>query len=335
MAAARVEGPVFENAIPLRILAAEDNPVFQSMLKTMLQRWGYQVLIARDGIEAWNILESEDSPRLVLLDWMMPGMDGVEICRRVRAAGREPYIYIVLLTARTESQDLVEGMEAGADDYLTKPFHAHELRVRLRAGARILELQEELLEAREALREQATHDSLTGLLNRATVFEILRDELARGTRESHPVAVLLVDLDRFKQINDTYGHLAGDAVLREAARRMKEAVRCYDSAGRYGGEEFLIVMPGCNPVSAWAQAERVRNAIGGEPYSAGGYRIPVSCSIGVSCRPVVHPQDADALVREADFALYSAKARGRNRVEAATGESLALPLLAESVEGRG
>jgi diguanylate cyclase (GGDEF)-like protein len=336
LAAGGIENLVAENELPLsclRILAAEDNPVFQSMLKTMLQRWGYEVVIARDGREAWNILESVDSPRLVLLDWMMPGMDGVEICRRVRAAGREPYIYIVLLTARTESQDLVEGMEAGADDYLTKPFHAHELRVRLRAGRRILELQEQLLQAREALREQATHDSLTGLLNRATIFETLRDELARGMRERHPVAALLVDLDRFKQINDTYGHLAGDAVLREAGRRMKGVIRCYDSAGRYGGEEFLIVMPGSNGASAWAQAERVRNAVGGEPYSAGGHRMTVTCSVGVSCRPAARPQDADALVREADFALYGAKGRGRNRVEAAAGESLALPLLAGSVEG--
>ena len=338
MAAAGVEKLVLADEAPasgLRILAAEDNPVFQSMLKTMLKRWGYEVVIARDGREAWNILESEDSPRLVLLDWMMPGMDGVEICRRVRAASREPYVYIVLLTARTDSQDLVEGMEAGADDYLTKPFHAHELRVRLRAGRRILELQEQLLQAREALREQATHDSLTGLLNRGTILETLREELARGMREKHPVAVLLADLDRFKQINDTYGHVAGDEVLREASRRMKEAVRCYDSAGRYGGEEFLIVMPGSSGPSAYAQADRVRKAVGSEPYMAGGQRITVTCSIGVSCRAMARPHDADALVREADLALYNAKDGGRNRVGATDGESLSLPLLAGSIDGPG
>ena len=165
----------------MRVLAAEDNPVFQSMLKTMLTRWGYEAVMARDGTEAWNILES-DAPRLAVLDWMMPGIDGVEICRKIRSANREPYVYILLLTARTESQDLIEGMDAGADDYLTKPFNAHELRVRIRAGRRILDLQAELLRAREALREQATHDGLTGLLNRTSIMEKLDDELSRSAR---------------------------------------------------------------------------------------------------------------------------------------------------------
>src|SRR4051794_17238522 len=228
----------------MRVLAAEDNPVFQSMLRSMLNKWGYSPIMARDGNEAWRILESENAPRLAVLDWMMPGIDGVEICRRLRSLNPEPYIYILLLTARTESQDLIEGMDAGADDYLTKPFNAHELRVRLHAGRRILDLQEELLKAREALRKQATHDGLTGLLNRTGILEKLDDELSRATRTGTPVSVLMADLDLFKSINDTRGHLAGDAVLREAARRLKAAARRYDSVGRYGGEEFLIVLPG-------------------------------------------------------------------------------------------
>src|SRR4051812_29637418 len=185
----------------------------------MLTWWGYQPLLVRDGREAWEILQREDAPRLALLDWMMPGMDGPELCRRVRAAGREPYIYILLLTARSESQDLIEGMDAGADDYLTKPFNAHELRVRIRAGRRILDLQ-------DALREQATHDGLTGLLNRNSILEKLDEEVARSARTEEPLSVLMADLDKFKSINDTYGHLAGDAVLREAARRLKAAARC-------------------------------------------------------------------------------------------------------------
>ena len=147
---------------PMKVLAAEDNPVFQSMLANLLTKWGYQPVIARDGKEAWEALQQPDGPQLAILDWMMPGgLNGVDICRGIRASGREPYVYILLLTARADSQDLVEGMEAGADDYLTKPFQAHELRVRLRAGRRILELQQQLLAAREALREQATHDVLT------------------------------------------------------------------------------------------------------------------------------------------------------------------------------
>jgi diguanylate cyclase (GGDEF)-like protein len=299
---------------PMKVLAAEDNPVFQSMLTNMLTKWGYQPIIARDGNEAWEALQQPDGPQLAILDWMMPGMNGVDVCRGIRAADREPYVYILLLTGRTDSQDLVEGMEAGADDYLTKPFQAHELRVRLRAGRRILDLQQQLLAAREALREQATHDGLTGLLNRSGILEMLDKELARASREGHPLSVLMVDLDRFKDVNDTYGHAAGDAVLRESARRMQESIRSYDSAGRYGGEEFLIVLPGCDGPSAAAQAERVREMFAATTFFAGQRPLAFTCSIGVSSRAHPCETDSDALLREADLALYRAKEHGRNRV---------------------
>ena len=301
---------------PFQVLVAEDNPVFQSMLRNFLEKWGYQAVSVRDGEEAWKILQSDGSPRLAILDWMMPGLDGVEVCRRVRASGREPYVYIVLLTARTESRDLVEGMDAGADDYLTKPFHNQELRVRLRAGRRILDLQEALLQAREALRIQATHDALTGLHNRGSILEILHNELARSSREGQPLALLLADLDRFKQVNDANGHLAGDLVLRETAQRMKSALRRYDSVGRYGGEEFLVVLPGCQGATACSQAERIRGAVGSALIESGSHRLSVSCSIGVSYRANPTPADADALIHEADVALYVAKNLGRNQVAA-------------------
>jgi two-component system cell cycle response regulator len=310
-----IAGPSPTPGLAMKILAAEDNPVFQSMLRSLLNRWGYEAIIARNGHEAWEVLRAPDAPRLAVLDWMMPGVDGVELCRRVRAAGREPYIYILLLTARAESQDLVEGMEAGADDYLTKPFNSHELRVRLRAGIRILDLQHQLLEAREALRDQATHDGLTGLLNRSAILEKLDAELSRGSRESQPLSLLMVDLDRFKLINDTYGHIAGDSVLREAAHRMKSVMRRYDAVGRYGGEEFLIVLAGCGGEDAIFQAQRICDAISSEPFEAAGTRLPVTCSIGVSSRHRPCSADAWQLVHEADEALYTAKSSGRNRVE--------------------
>lgn len=300
---------------PLHVLAAEDNPVFQSMLRSMLTKWGYHPVIARDGLEAWNILQSDNAPRLAILDWMMPGLDGIEICQRIRAAAREPYVYMVLLTARNESQDVVDGMDAGADDYLTKPFNAHELRVRLRAGSRILDLQEQLLYAREALRIQATHDGLTGLLNHAAILEALDAELSRSIRTAQPLAVLLADVDRFKSVNDTHGHQAGDAVLRETARRMRSAVRRYDCVGRYGGEEFLVVLPGCDGESAQAQAERIREAVSAAPVDAGSVQMTITCSIGVAMRALPEAGDAQNLIREADEALYRAKASGRNRVE--------------------
>lgn len=299
----------------IRVLAAEDNPVFQSMLRSMLTKWGYNPVMARDGMEAWRELEGENAPRLAILDWMMPGLDGVEICRRVRNAAKEPYIYLILLTARTEAQDLVEGMEAGADDYLKKPFEAQELRVRLRAGRRILDLQSQLMMAREELRVQATHDHLTGIPNRGAILESLDGELSRAARERGPVAVLMCDVDLFKSINDTHGHQAGDEILREAARRMKSAVRGYDVVGRYGGEEFLIVLPRCDAEGAQRQAERMREAFCATPFRAMGELLPVTCSFGVSWREEASLSDADTLIREADMALYSAKASGRNRVE--------------------
>jgi two-component system, cell cycle response regulator len=302
---------------PMTVLAAEDNPVFQSMLVNLLTKWGYRPLIARDGNEAWEALQQPDGPQLAILDWMMPGLNGIDICRGVRAAGREPYVYILLLTSRADSQDLVAGMEAGADDYVTKPFQAHELRVRLRAGRRIVDLQQQLLAAREALRDQATHDGLTGLLNRCAILEMLDKELARAAREGQALSLLMVDLDRFKEINDTHGHAAGDAVLRESARRMREAIRTYDSVGRYGGEEFLIVLPGCDGDSAVSQAERVRETVGGSPFLVGPRSLAVTCSIGTSSRTIPSAEDVDALLREADLALYRAKADGRNRVEPA------------------
>jgi diguanylate cyclase (GGDEF)-like protein len=311
--AARVPEPAARRPA---VLVAEDNLVFQTMLRTLLVKWNYEILLARDGDEAWRTLDGPDPPRLAILDWMMPGVDGVEICRRVRAAAREPYTYILLLTARTEAQDLVDGMDAGADDYLTKPFRAHELRVRLRDGRRILELQEQLLEAREALREQATRDGLTGLFNRVAIFQALHQELKRAARDRSPLAVLMVDVDFFKRINDSWGHSAGDTVLREAARRMQSAVRAYDIVGRYGGEEFLVLLPGCDLAAGSSGAERIREALAAHPFEIPGQSLQVTCSIGVSCRHRPEPAVADALVREADVALYSAKGAGRNRVAA-------------------
>ena len=303
----------------LRVLAAEDNPVFQTVLRSLLTKWGYDAILVRNGMEAWQELQSPNGPRMAILDWMMPALDGLEVCRRVRSEVREPYIYIVLLTARTDAQDLVEGMEAGADDYLTKPFNAHQLRLRLRAGRRIIDLQEQLLATREALRVQATHDCLTKLLNRMAILEFLRKELSRAVREPQPVSVLMIDLDHFKQINDTYGHGAGDAVLCETARRMQIAVRAYDTVGRYGGEEFLIVLPGCGSSDASTQAERVRRAVAETPFALGDRFLQVTCSIGVSSCSVPREFDGDDLIRDADRALYRAKNAGRNRVIAGLG----------------
>jgi diguanylate cyclase (GGDEF)-like protein len=291
------------------------------LLEATLRKWGYEVLVACDGAEALELLQREDAPALIILDWMMPGMTGVEVCRRIRQRDSEPYTYILLLTSKSQKEDLIEGMEAGADDYITKPFDQNELQVRLRAGIRLVDLQTQLLKAREDLRDQATRDSLTRLWNRSSILTELARELARAARESRPLGVVIVDLDHFKHINDTYGHLAGDAVLREAARRMQNSIRQYDSIGRYGGEEFLILFPGCSKADSYAQAERLRRQLAQTEMPVNDGSVRVTASFGVTVALPGEIWTEEELIRTADEALYVAKKSGRNRVEIVTPRS--------------
>jgi two-component system, cell cycle response regulator len=305
----------------VRVLIADDSVTSRHALVVTLRKWGYEVLAAHDGEEAWQMLQEPDAPRLAILDWMMPGRTGLEICRSLRTEGPTHYTYVLLLTARSEVTDLVEGMEAGADDYISKPFNVQELNVRLRAGRRIVELQTELVAAREKLREQATRDALTHVWNRYSILEILRKELARSSRERRHVGIVMTDMDYFKKVNDTHGHLAGDAVLREAAQRMQTRMRSYDAIGRYGGEEFLIVLPGCGRPETLAQAERLRTVLSADPVRLSETSISITASFGCTS---VEPADiisTEGVIHLADEALYRAKRIGRNAVEWLTSES--------------
>jgi diguanylate cyclase (GGDEF)-like protein len=286
-----------------RILVVEDEPAIAELISINLRHAGFEVTIAGDAEQA-QVAVDGILPSLVVLDWMLPGQSGHALARAWRGQPRTRELPIIMLTARAAESDKISGLDAGADDYLTKPFKGQELRVRIHAGRRLLDLQ-------DALREQATHDGLTGLLNRNSILGKLQEETERGERDKHPVAVLMADLDKFKSINDTYGHLAGDAVLREAAHRMKSAMRRYDAIGRYGGEEFLIVLPGCNSADAYRQAERLREAMGGMPFALDTVQLKVTCSYGLASTDQAAPA---GLLREADEALYAAKAQGRNRV---------------------
>ena len=298
----------------MRILIAEDDQVSRRLLEVHLGKWGYQVVAARDGNEAWQILNSGAAPRLAILDWMMPGMDGTELCRKVREEGKEPYTYIILLTALSGEENLCAGMDAGADDYLTKPFRVNELRVRLRAGRRIVDLQDELIAAREALRIKAAHDPLTGLWNHEEIIASLQRELARGKRAGKLVGAIMADIDHFKRVNDNHGHLAGDVVLRAVADTMLLRMRPYDAVGRFGGEEFLIVLPGCDEENAAALAERLRLNVCSAPIETPEGPVAVTISLGVAVSSLEECQ-ANDLIRAADHALYQAKHKGRNRVE--------------------
>ena len=305
----------------MRVLIADDSLLSRRLLEETLRSWGYDVLVAADGEEAWRILNDEHPPSLAVLDWMMPGRTGPELCRLVRQRAAEPYTYILLLTSRNEKDDVVEGMDSGADDYITKPFDKHELKVRLRAGTRIVDLQEQLVAAREALRIQATRDYLTQMWNRSAILEILHRELARSERDQNPVGVVVADLDHFKAINDTYGHFAGDGALQEAARRMQDSIRSYDAIGRYGGEEFLVVLPGADQHAVRVQAERIRHAIRSTPVrltegSLSERSLPerslnVTCSFGCSSG-IGGRVTAESLIGAADSALYRAKRTGRD-----------------------
>ena len=298
---------------PTPILIADDSPVSRKILEVSLKKWGFQVSSVPNGSEAWAILQREDAPRMAILDWMMPGLSGPEVCALVRQQRKRHYTYIILLTSRHEKEDLITGMQAGADDYLIKPFDNNELKVRLTPGQRIVELQARLLEAQELLREQATRDALTRLWNRHAIFDILTRELSRSHREKSPLGVAMTDIDKFKSINDAFGHQAGDAVLREVSNRLLGAVRTYDAVGRYGGEEFLVILPKCDPEQTVTAAERMREAICASEISLGDRSIAVAASFGVTSLPGGVSASPEQLIKLADDALYQAKAQGRNR----------------------
>jgi two-component system cell cycle response regulator len=297
----------------MKILLADDEPIARTMLEHWLAGWGYEVTLARDGESALQALKDDPELRLLVVDWVMPKKDGIEVCKAIRSGPQEPYVYIVLLTAKDDKSDIIAGLDAGADDYLVKPCNPLELKVRLRAGRRVIELQEQLVKAREGLRFEAMHDSLTGLLNRGAVLEQLTKELVRASRRGAPVAVLMGDLDHFKVINDTHGHAAGDAVLREAARRLKAGMRAYDSVGRLGGEEFIAVLPECDAKTGLSVAQRLCRSLAETPTKYNGTAIPHSISIGVAATDQFGSARADELIRAADAALYRAKHAGRSR----------------------
>jgi len=298
----------------MKVLIADDENITRRRLEKLLTDMGFEVVSCKDGLDAWKVIESKKAPSLLILDWMMPGMDGVEICRKVRKLAREPYTFILLLTSKGKQDDFVKGMDAGADDYITKPFDQNELRVRLKAGKRIIELNEELLTVRDNFEKQAIHDELTGLYNRHYMLETLKKEFARAQRYKTDLSCLLLDLDCFKDINDSFGHTFGDHVLREFSKGLRKNARETDIPIRYGGEEFMVLLPNTGIAGAQKLAEKIRTTCEKKKYDDGKNSTTVTVSIGIASIKQHHLTESKEIIACADKALYRSKAEGRNRV---------------------
>lgn len=298
-----------------RVLVAEDDMVTRLMLGATLSEWGLHVIEAENGEKALEILEGPDPPQLALVDWNMPIKNGLEVCRALRSGTAEPYVYLIILTSMNKAEDVVTGLDSGADDYVVKPYNPAELRVRLKAGDRIIRLQSELIEARERLRDQANRDPMTGLLNRRAIQRKYRDAQQNPMEAGQPLSALLLDIDHFKLINDTHGHDIGDLVIIEVGKRVRDLIGTAGLVSRYGGEEFLVIFP-CTPRElAEDFAAKLRIAIRSSPLMGpNDLAVNLTASLGLAST-ILSPDDAiESIVKVADEALYEAKAGGRDRV---------------------
>lgn len=295
-----------------RILIADDDNISRAVLAGVLKDQGYEVREAINGAEAWAAMQEQSAPRIAILDWLMPEMDGVDVCRLIRENIKSDPPYLILLTGRNDEESIVEGLDAGADDYLTKPFRTEELRARLGAGRRMLEIQEDLKCAMEALAHEAMYDSLTGAKNRRAILDGLNREISRAVRHDSTFSIGMCDIDHFKDVNDTYGHGVGDEVLRGCTEIMLRNLREHDLLGRCGGEEFLVIAPHSTGLPDEQIYERLRRAVSDTKIRTCKGEISITISIGVAGG--TGAEEPDALLASADIALYRAKREGRNRV---------------------
>lgn len=303
-----------------RILIVEDDPVSVSLLSAALENEGYEFSVAHNGQEAID-LYSQDFFPVIITDWLMPEMDGLELCRLIRSMNIDRYIYIIVLTGQDTKADLIQGLDAGADEYIVKPIHRAELRARLKGACRILSLEASLKTKMAEIREMSIHDRLTGSFNRVFMDQQLAQEIMRSSRYHRSLSVLMVDLDHFKLINDTFGHMAGDEVLKSCVSTITSSFRRgVDWMARYGGEEFIIVLPETDQAGALLVAERMREKIAAKPVQYLGCDIDITASFGtVTLVPNItgHTRFLEQVLNVADTCLYQAKNNGRNQVVAA------------------
>ena len=307
-----------EEKISIPILVVDDDPVSRTLLERILIRAGYKVTAVENGREALRTL-NENFFSIVISDWMMPEMDGIELCKAIRNTDFPGYIFFILITSRDAKDDLVLGLEAGADDYLTKPFNHAELKARLNTAERILKLEKSLKEANEAIRLLSITDPLTNSYNRGYLIQRLPQEISRAQRHGRPLSLIMSDLDHFKMINDEYGHQAGDIVLKKFVDSIKGKIRQgIDWLARYGGEEFILVLPETDLKGASILAERLRNVVSENVIYIGETQLRITASFGVTCLDsgkITDKASPESMIKEADACLYVAKQEGRNRVK--------------------
>jgi len=297
----------------MNILIAEDDRISLRILEKNIRDWGYESVMVENGEDALKKISCPEV-RLAILDWMMPGINGLEICKIIRQQGHSNYTYIILLTGKDQQQDIIEGLEAGADDYMIKPVNFLELRARIQTGKRIIDLEDRLLESNRKLKDLACHDGLTSLWNRSRILGFLEDELEIAKRGNSLVSAIMIDIDNFKQANDKFGHFSGDIVLQEVAHRLKKNVRQYDRIGRYGGDEILVVLPRCGPADAMEIADRLRRAVGREKIKTPKGLLDVTVTLGCASTKAGGRTSAEKLIQSSDMALYRGKQHGRNCV---------------------
>lgn len=296
------------------ILVVDDSPVYRKLVEQSLSQEHYTVLLARNGREALELF-AKHQPALVITDWSMPDISGIELCQRIRRDYRQFYAYVILLTGNTDKEEVIEGLAAGADDYLTKPFHSGELQARVRVGRRIVELHRQVQDKNRQLEEMALTDPLTGLPNRRAIDFWASRQLSAAVRHDFPIWAVMADLDHFKSINDTHGHDAGDIVLKSFAEILKANTRKSNICGRLGGEEFLVVITHVEKKNVAIAIERIREQFAAQRFTVERHTFGATASFGIAGVLVTACSDFGDLVTRADAALYSAKRQGRNRIE--------------------
>ncbi len=301
----------------MKVLLADDEPIARTMLEHWLHGWGYEVVCAKDGQAALDALRENLGIRLAVLDWVMPKLDGVDVCHQLRKEQRDSYVYAILLTAKDDKTDITRGLDAGADDYLTKPISPFELRVRLAAATRVIQLQDALKRTETELARQAMHDALTGVLNRVPALEYLRKEIARGERCNEPISAIVLELDYFEKIRTDRGETVASGLLQQATERLRTAVREYDSIGRLGTAEFLVVLPHCGVEQSGNVATRLQQSLSSAPVTVGPDAFRVTASCGVASTGQRPGARLDQLLRAARNAMQRAVREGCNRVRAA------------------